>query len=217
MAPSLPAIHRLHVDAQLPFQGPGGGEGLVPGVIERAQVMPFAELERAGGRRGLFLAGDVAIKPQAVIGVGQQQIGFAVAVVIDPGRGGQIVEGFLGQHVRVVAELVAQVGEQPGAGGRGQEQIGLAVAVVVGPDGGAGAADAGERHFIHGFAAVLQQQHLAAADQAEVGLAVAVEIDDGHGLGLIDARQRRIMGEAGHAGDAFEVFAAPADEIAFGL
>ena len=73
--------------------------------------------------------------------VAEQDVGPAVAVVVDPGGGGQVVARLARQQVAVVAEAaLAEVGVELRARRRGQQQVGLAVAVVVGPDGGAAAA-----------------------------------------------------------------------------
>ena len=117
--------------------------------------------------------------------VGQENVRPSVAIVVDPGGGGEVIVGLLWQQVAVIAEAVAEVGEQFRPGGRGQEQVRFAVAVVVGPDGSATAADrTGKADFAQGFATVLQETDLAASDQAQVRLTVAVEIDASDGLGL---------------------------------
>ena len=161
------------------------------GVVERADVVPRAERDRR--LRGGGLA-RVAVQPQAVEAVAQQDVGLAVAVVVDPGGGGQVVARLLRQQVAVVAEArLAEVGEQLRPGRRGQQQVGLAVAVVVGPDGGAAA---GRRRAaltsLSASPSFCSSDDAAGADQAEVGLAVAVEVDGGDRLGVgIDARQSR--------------------------
>ena len=46
----------------------------------------------------------------------QEQVGPAVAVVVDPGGGGQVVAGLLRQKMAIVAEAVPQVGKEPRTG-----------------------------------------------------------------------------------------------------
>ena len=191
----------------------GGREALLAGVIEGAGVVPFAQLQRASpGVDRAF----VAVEVQAVEAGGQEDVGPAVAVVVDPGSRGHVADGLARQQMAVVAEdALAQVGVELRSGRCGQQQVGLAVAVIVGPDRGTGAGPARQRHLVERFAAVLQQADSAGADQAQVRLAVAVEIDGADAQRFrIDAAQGRVMGEARHPGHAAEVLAAPADEIA---
>ena len=151
--------------------------------------------------------------------VAEKNVGPAVAVVINPRGGREVIASLFRKQMTVIAESVAEVGEQFGSGGRGQEQVGLAVAVIISPDGGAAAADRpGQTDFAQRFAAVLQKRDLAAADEAQIRFAVAVEIDAGNGLSLrIDPAQSRKVSESGHAVEPDEIFAAPADEVALGI
>jgi len=139
----------------------------------------------------------------------------AVAVVVDPGGGGEVVSGLFGQQMSVVAEAGAEVGVEPGPGGRRQQQIGLAVAVVVRHTAARQTARRGQAHVVERLAAVLQQRHPTGPAEADVHLAVAVVVDGRDGLSIgADVGQGGIVGEAGHANKAAKVLAAPADEVA---
>ena len=67
-----------------------GVEALSVGVFKRADDLPFAGLEIERARVG---AAEIAIQAQAVEAVREQDVGLAVAVVIDPRGGGEIVAG----------------------------------------------------------------------------------------------------------------------------
>jgi len=84
-----------------------------------------------------------------------EDVGLAVAVVIDPGGGLEVVVVLQRQQVGDVLELLAVVVEQARAGGGGQEEIGLAVAVVIGPGRGPGPAFQGQVDFVERSAGVL--------------------------------------------------------------
>src|SRR5262249_8845624 len=154
-------------------------ESALAGVVERTQVMPLAERDLGGSGRW-FLGAAVAVEPQAVITVAEEDVGLAVAIVVDPGGRADGRVRLLRQEMTVIAErIIAEVGVELDSRGRGQEQVWLAVAVIVRPDGGPGARGAWDVKLAERFAAVLQQDHPAAAGQAQVHPAVAVEIHAG--------------------------------------
>ena len=90
-----------------------GIEAFAACMIEGADHMPLTQAKRDGAGRCRSL---VAIEPQAMEAVAQEQVGPAVAVVVDPGGGGQVVAGLLRQKMAIVAEAVPQVGKEPRTG-----------------------------------------------------------------------------------------------------
>src|SRR5262249_50316804 len=127
----IPGFHKLDLTflsfrVEYQHAGAGGVEEIGPAIVvdigyrQRITLDPgtdtaLAQADFVGNvLEGLALAlrSEIAIQAQAVVAVGQEDIGPAIAVVIDPGGCGQRVEGFLRQQMAIVPETAAEVGEQ---------------------------------------------------------------------------------------------------------